>query len=73
MELRNLFRKVKTVRSGEVKEAMSRKDSKDFVLLDVREPGEYAVGHLPGAVHIPLSGLADRLEELDRSMPVVTY
>ena len=73
MELRNLFRKADTVTAGEVKEAVSRKDGGDFVLLDVREPGEYAAGHLPGAVHIPLSGLADRLEELDRSMPVVTY
>ena len=25
-----------------------------FVLVDVREAQEYAAGHLPGAVHIPL-------------------
>lgn len=27
--------------------------SEDHVLIDVREPGEYAQGHLPGAVNLP--------------------
>ena len=26
------------------------------VLIDVREPGEFAAGHIPGAVNMPLSG-----------------
>lgn len=73
MDLRNLFRKTNTVTAGEVKDRVSRKNGGGVVLLDVREPGEYARGHLPGAVHIPLSGLADRLDELDRNTPVVTY
>ncbi|MFD8377922.1 rhodanese-like domain-containing protein [Streptomyces sp. NPDC059679] len=29
----------------------------DAVLLDVREPEEWAAGHAPGAVHAPLSAL----------------
>ncbi|MFC4504256.1 MULTISPECIES: rhodanese-like domain-containing protein [Streptomyces] len=29
------------------------------VLVDVRETDEFAAGHAPGAVHLPLSGLAD--------------
>ena len=29
----------------------------DEVLLDVREPGEWAAGHAPGAVHVPLGHL----------------
>lgn len=33
-------------------------------LIDVREADEYASGHVPGAVNIPLSALADRMEEL---------
>src|SRR4051812_10806174 len=33
-------------------------------LIDVREPDEYAAGHVPGAVNLPMSNLADRLEEL---------
>lgn len=42
-------------------------------LLDVRQDFEYAEGHLPGAKHIPLPELADRLGELDRNLPILTY
>lgn len=34
------------------------------VVLDVRPTAEYAGGHLPGAVHVPLEELPDRLAEL---------
>ena len=40
------------------------------MLLDVREPVEYALGHVPGAVNLPQADLADRLEELPRDRPV---
>ncbi len=36
----------------------------DAVLLDVREPDEWAAGHAPGAVHIPLGSLPSRLHDL---------
>ena len=36
-------------------------------LVDVREPVEFAAGHLHGAVHIPLGQLAQRLAEIDPS------
>ncbi len=36
-------------------------------LLDVREPEELALAALPGAVHIPLGELAERIEELEAS------
>lgn len=40
------------------------------VTVDVREHMEYAYGHVPGAVLIPMGQLASRLGELDRSKPV---
>jgi hydroxyacylglutathione hydrolase len=40
------------------------------VLLDVREPAEYARGHVPGAVNLPQADLATRLEEVPRDRPV---
>ena len=40
------------------------------VLIDVREAGEYADGHVPGAVLIPMGQLTSRLDELDRQAPV---
>jgi rhodanese-related sulfurtransferase len=36
----------------------------DAVLLDVREDDEWAAGHAPHAVHIPMGEIAGRLDEL---------
>jgi rhodanese-related sulfurtransferase len=37
------------------------------VLLDVREPYEFAEGHIPGARNVPLATLASAAEKLDPS------
>ncbi len=42
-------------------------------VLDVRPPEEYAAGHLPGAVNIPLAELEQRLHELDPGQEIVAY
>ena len=42
-------------------------------VLDVRPPEEFAAGHLPGAVNIPLSELEQRLGELPPDREVVAY
>jgi rhodanese-related sulfurtransferase len=39
-------------------------------VVDVREPSEYAAGHVPGATLIPMGHLTARLSELDKSRPV---
>jgi rhodanese-related sulfurtransferase len=54
-------------------ELLRRLDRGDAVVLDVRPEPEYAGGHLPGAVHIPLEELATRLAELPRDREVVAY
>jgi rhodanese-related sulfurtransferase len=43
----------------------------DAVVLDVREPEEYAHGHVPGAVSLPQADLASRLDEVPRDRPVM--
>src|SRR2546421_7408448 len=40
-------------------------------LLDVREPWEYAAGHVPGARLIPLGELEQRASEVSRDRPVL--
>lgn len=40
----------------------------DLVVLDVREPHEWAAGHIDGAVHIPLGEIPARVGELDPSV-----
>jgi rhodanese-related sulfurtransferase len=42
-------------------------------VLDVRPPEEFAAGHVPGAVNIPIAELARRLAELPRNREVVAY
>jgi ArsR family transcriptional regulator len=42
-------------------------------VLDVRPEDEFALGHLPNAVNIPLKALEARLSELDPSQEIVAY
>jgi hydroxyacylglutathione hydrolase len=42
-------------------------------VVDVRAPDEWKRGHLPGAIHIPLAALPDRVGELDASVPIVLH
>ncbi len=43
------------------------------VLLDVRPSDEYGLGHLPGALNIPLRELEQRLSELPNNHEIVAY
>ena len=42
----------------------------EAIVVDVREPAEYAEGHVPGAINIPQASLASRLDELSRDRPI---
>jgi rhodanese-related sulfurtransferase len=54
-------------------ELLRRLRAGEAVVVDVRPATEYAAGHLPGAVHIPLDELADRLAELPEDRELVAY
>jgi len=43
----------------------------DALVLDVREPAEYAHGHVPGGLNLPQADLASKLDELPRDRPVI--
>jgi rhodanese-related sulfurtransferase/DNA-binding transcriptional ArsR family regulator len=45
----------------------------EVVLIDVRPPLEYAHGHVPGALSVPLEELRARLDELPRDKTIVAY
>lgn len=40
-------------------------------MIDVREPDEYAEGHVPGAPLIPLASVPDRLADIPADGPVL--
>jgi len=54
-------------------ELLRRVAAGQVTVLDVRPAGEYAAGHLPGAVNIPIEELAGRLGELPAGVEVVAY
>jgi rhodanese-related sulfurtransferase/DNA-binding transcriptional ArsR family regulator len=54
-------------------ELLERANSGVVTVLDVRPPEEYAAGHIPGAINVPLTQLAKRLDELPRDKEIVAY
>ena len=54
-------------------ELLDRVQSGELVVLDVRPAEEYAAGHIPGAVSIPIDELAGRIAELPDGVDVVAY
>ena len=43
-------------------------------IIDVRTPEEFAQGHFPGAVNIPLNQVAERIDELKAiEKPIIAY
>src|SRR5260221_13375355 len=42
-------------------------------LVDVRTDDEYAAGHIPGALHVPLADVRSEAAGLDREKPLVVY
>ena len=57
----------------ETEELLRRIEAGDTVVLDVRPGPEYAAGHLPGALHLPVEELAARLAELPTDREIVAY
>ena len=54
-------------------ELLRRASSGEITVLDVRPAAEYAAGHIPGAVSIPVTELAERLAELPAGVEVAAY
>ncbi|AQQ54660.1 sulfurtransferase TusA family protein [Planococcus lenghuensis] len=57
-----------TVTNEDLQDRLNRED---ILVLDVREPAEYAFGHIPGAVSIPLGELESRTGELETDKEII--
>lgn len=73
MGIVNYFKRVDSLSAEQTREFLSDKTPGDYNLIDVRQPGEYEKGHIPGAYLIPVGELRDRIEEIDRNKPTITY
>ncbi|GAA1752611.1 metalloregulator ArsR/SmtB family transcription factor [Streptomonospora arabica] len=54
-------------------ELLARLEKGSVLVLDVRPEAEFAAGHLPGAVSIPVDELTRRLDELPEDTDIVAY
>lgn len=54
-------------------ELLARAQAGEVVVLDVRPAEEYAAGHIPGALSLPVEELADRIAELPADIEVIAY
>jgi len=57
----------------EMTELLRRARAGDVIVVDARPANEYAAGHIPGALSIPIDDLKQRLQRLPKSMPYVAY
>src|SRR5438270_8300029 len=69
--LRQIKNRIDEVDPGVVREQVSN----GAVVVDVREPEEWAAGHIPGAKHVPKSYLESRIDGAapDRSQHLILY
>ena len=51
------------------------KDEKNYIILDVRRPDEFAEGHIPGAINVPNEeiGTAEIAELPNKSQLILVY
>src|SRR3954463_8909855 len=74
--IKEIRAKVTEVDPTEVHDLQTRNGAEpDFVVVDVREQGEWDQGHIPGAIHIPRSYLESRFENFvpERDKKIVLY
>lgn len=76
-EVDRLVRVYLTVKDGlepvSAQELLKRVRARSVTVLDVRPPEEYAAGHLPGAVNVPLTELKKQLNKLSVRKEIVAY
>lgn len=71
--VRSYFKRRDEMEPVSRKELLKRMQAKDVMVLDVRPADEFALGHLPGAVNIPLRELKSRLSKLKPRQEIVAY
>lgn len=52
---------------------LDRAESGQVTIIDVRPAEEFAAGHVPGAINIPLDELERRLDELPKDREIIAY
>ena len=73
MKWKQFLTPVKSFDALAAEKYISEKSLDDLTILDVRQPVEYEIGHIPGSKLLPLPDLMDRIDEIDSEKPVIVY
>ena len=73
MRWKQFFTPAKSINAIEAKTFMAERSQDEFNLIDVRQPVEYEIRHIPGSKLIPIAELDKRLDEIDPSKPTLLY
>lgn len=68
-----MSRNVINIYPDELEEFRTKTRERNYLLIDVRQPREFAEGHIPGAQLIPLPEIENRLDELDDDKNLILY
>jgi ArsR family transcriptional regulator len=71
--VRSYFNERDSLEAVSREELLDRSRAGTVTILDVRPEDEFALGHLPGALNIPLRELEARLGEMDPDQEIVAY
>jgi len=73
MRWKQFFTPVKSIDAIQARDIITGKSPADLTILDVRQPGEYESGHIPGAKLIPMPELGARIGEIEQAKPTIVY
>ena len=71
--VRTHFRDRREAEAVSMEELLTRAKRRDVIVLDTRPAGEYAAGHIPGALSVPVDELQQRLRRLPKQKEYVAY
>ncbi|MPZ75059.1 MAG: thiosulfate sulfurtransferase GlpE [Deltaproteobacteria bacterium] len=57
----------------QIHEAKEKLDQKECLFVDIRDPGSYRAGHIPGALHLDDGNVQKFVQNTDKEKPVVVY
>jgi ArsR family transcriptional regulator len=73
MVVRDWFDRRDAMEAVSREELLARMEKDLITVIDVRPADEFRIGHLPGAINVPLPELSSKLASLDPAREIVAY
>jgi len=64
---------IRKLKPNALKDILNKDKNERFLILDVRQPSEYGIGHIPKAMLVPLAEIKERVEQISKEKIIVTY